>query len=530
MRYTASVRYMQARKYKFVTTFCSIVAALAVVGCRATIGRHTYSWPAQQPGGEFVRVDAQSSPFLTEQTTAPRYFEPTQQRSYQTGGSHQSDRSIQSQRIEAIAVPSVAQRALDQVQLNASNEANNNRSIIEAALDTISREYRRQAGNRATQSMGFNSVPNGRTYVLIKKGELPILGEPNIGRRQLEILGLAHSGDYFPVVEEREIEGSIYLSNPLSTTPDSAGKWCLVETATGRSGWIMIQPSGNSTVFASIFRPPAPPPVLLANNNSVISPAVVVAAIIIIIVFLFLAKNKNRPSKAGSYSYTQSSYDYEPIGYSSTEEEGSHDEHVKETNDTTPQSKVERESTICDEDGNPTHIRVTSEDGRKSTLYEYKSDFIADLTSNHKGKPVEVSDHHKDGTTDAYEYKDDIIADITGNHRGQKKNDSKCFLTTACVKFAGLDDDCHELVSLRRFRDSYVSSLPNGSALIAEYYSTAPEIVDAIDCSPNRAEILTGMLREIRGIVGEIESGRSRVAMTRYHQMFERLKTDLLVG
>jgi len=81
------------------------------------------------------------------------------------------------------------------------------------------------------------------------------------------------------------------------------------------------------------------------------------------------------------------------------------------------------ESIIRDEDGKPTHIRVTTDDGRESTLYTYVEGFWEGLTGNYKGLPVEVADHHEDGTTDAYEYKDGFWAGLTGNYRGTKKND-----------------------------------------------------------------------------------------------------------
>jgi hypothetical protein len=81
------------------------------------------------------------------------------------------------------------------------------------------------------------------------------------------------------------------------------------------------------------------------------------------------------------------------------------------------------ESIILDEDGKPTHIRVTSDDGSESTLYKYDNDFWANLTGNHRGSAVEVADHLKDGTTNAYEYDNGFWANLTGNHRGRQKND-----------------------------------------------------------------------------------------------------------
>jgi hypothetical protein len=189
-----------------------------------------------------------------------------------------------------------------------------------------------------------------------------------------------------------------------------------------------------------------------------------------------------------------------------------------------------KESIVRDEDENPTHIRVTSDDKRESTLYEYDNSFVATVIGEHKGKPVEISSHNPDGTTDAYEYDDSFVANVSGCHRGEQKNDDggPCFLTTACVQFAGLPDDCHELAVLRYFRDRYVSQLDDGTALISQYYATAPAIVHAIDTTSNRSQILADMLSEIRRIVAEIQDGRLHSAVVLYRLMFERLKKDLL--
>lgn len=73
------------------------------------------------------------------------------------------------------------------------------------------------------------------------------------------------------------------------------------------------------------------------------------------------------------------------------------------------------------DDGRPTHIRETTDDGRQSTLYEYDNSLWSHITGNHQGSPVEVADHNRDGSTEAFEYDNSIISQITGNHRGGRK-------------------------------------------------------------------------------------------------------------
>jgi len=52
-----------------------------------------------------------------------------------------------------------------------------------------------------------------------------------------------------------------------------------------------------------------------------------------------------------------------------------------------------------------------------------------------------------------------------------------CFITTACCDVLGLDDDCFELRTLRRYRDNVLAKQPGGAALIARYYALAPGVL-----------------------------------------------------
>jgi hypothetical protein len=52
-----------------------------------------------------------------------------------------------------------------------------------------------------------------------------------------------------------------------------------------------------------------------------------------------------------------------------------------------------------------------------------------------------------------------------------------CFITTACCETLGLDDDCFELRTLRRYRDQVLAMRPGGADDIAFYYRLAPLIL-----------------------------------------------------
>jgi hypothetical protein len=68
-------------------------------------------------------------------------------------------------------------------------------------------------------------------------------------------------------------------------------------------------------------------------------------------------------------------------------------------------------------------------------------------------------------------------------------DDESCFLTTACTISKGLPDDCMELTTLRRYRDSFLSATSEGASLVGEYYDMGPRIVKAINSRSNKTAI-----------------------------------------
>lgn len=91
-----------------------------------------------------------------------------------------------------------------------------------------------------------------------------------------------------------------------------------------------------------------------------------------------------------------------------------------------------------------------------------------------------------------------------------------CYLTTACCKFAGLADDCEELMVLRKFRDEYVPK-----ELVDEYYKSSAIVEPKISNNPT---ILQSIHSVVKDCIRDIKSGLNTTALTRYTTMVNCLE------
>lgn len=106
--------------------------------------------------------------------------------------------------------------------------------------------------------------------------------------------------------------------------------------------------------------------------------------------------------------------------------------------------------------------------------------------------------------------------------RFYEPRNTACYLTSACVHYRGLADDCYELSTLRAFRDGYMGGIPDGAALIAEYYEKAPAIVEAIDAHPDRDRIYGEIYETVKKCVAMIEAGENEKTLALYCEMVRR--------
>jgi hypothetical protein len=105
------------------------------------------------------------------------------------------------------------------------------------------------------------------------------------------------------------------------------------------------------------------------------------------------------------------------------------------------------------------------------------------------------------------------------NDSGKSKKSGGCFLTTAACEFRGLEDECHELQTLRLFRDRYLLSSAVGVKLIDEYYVLAPKIIDAWDANAE----LPKVWETVNACVEHIDNGEPQEALRRYREMINGL-------
>lgn len=102
-----------------------------------------------------------------------------------------------------------------------------------------------------------------------------------------------------------------------------------------------------------------------------------------------------------------------------------------------------------------------------------------------------------------------------------------CFITTACVTFFNLPDDCDQLQLLRKFRDEYMLSNPEGIELVKQYYLEAPKIVSGIKQHPDRTTIYTSTFQKINEACDAIRNGENHLAMEIYIKSVRSIQKQL---
>jgi len=110
-----------------------------------------------------------------------------------------------------------------------------------------------------------------------------------------------------------------------------------------------------------------------------------------------------------------------------------------------------------------------------------------------------------------------------------KSEKGGCFITTATVQSRNLPDDCHELTSLRAFRDTFMKKDEIMKDEVEEYYKIAPTICANIDKEENASEIYDEIYQKwIKDAVFACDSGDKQKAHDIYKEMVLELKEKYL--
>ena len=88
---------------------------------------------------------------------------------------------------------------------------------------------------------------------------------------------------------------------------------------------------------------------------------------------------------------------------------------------------------------------------------------------------------HESSTDSPFSMQNKKKEQAKNNETTSKKKKSGCFITTAVCNSFSKSDDCYELTQFRWFRDHWLAKQSDGTALIREYYTIAPEIVSQIN-------------------------------------------------
>ncbi len=96
-----------------------------------------------------------------------------------------------------------------------------------------------------------------------------------------------------------------------------------------------------------------------------------------------------------------------------------------------------------------------------------------------------------------------------------------CFISSACVEYKQLKDDCYELQVLRQFRDNMVATDESVREMVLDYYRKAPSIVKKIRQSENPNKIWSELYENlVLKCVSYIEDEDFEAAKENYLRIF----------
>lgn len=104
-----------------------------------------------------------------------------------------------------------------------------------------------------------------------------------------------------------------------------------------------------------------------------------------------------------------------------------------------------------------------------------------------------------------------------------------CYISTAVYRSLDKPDDCYELTTLRKYRDTYLMESEEGRKIVEEYYNIAPTIVNRIGRRADADEIYHGIWDSyLEPCIRLIETDRKEECRDLYITMVRTLEKEFL--
>jgi hypothetical protein len=100
--------------------------------------------------------------------------------------------------------------------------------------------------------------------------------------------------------------------------------------------------------------------------------------------------------------------------------------------------------------------------------------------------------------------------------KDRSSGDGNCFITSACVNYYGLSDDCYQLRMLRGFRDNYLLKSSEGEQLVKDYYRIGPRIVKLLLADRHKDKLFSFILEQVNSACDALEKNQNQMAETIY--------------
>lgn len=174
-----------------------------------------------------------------------------------------------------------------------------------------------------------------------------------------------------------------------------------------------------------------------------------------------------------------------------------------------------------------THIKHQDSEGKSTGETVRTTDYLGRTVYERRdsdGKKVSTSRRKEDGVGNSYKETKDSSGNVS--ETTSDSNSGFCYLTTACVNYARLPDNCLELRTLRNFRDFVLMKDSKGKKAINEYYKIAPVLVENINSLDNFGEIWNSVHQEIKTASKLILEGKFNEAFDHYKKITSGLIKD----